>query len=104
MDQKVGEAQGGQKSDDSDDDGREVGRLGQWISWNTITLAQSWYVVAKVLGRFTMEHFSKDFYNITPDDSGTAKLLDDTKRKQGSLLYVLVFQSHLNREMIKNGL
>ena len=82
MDQEVGEAQGGHKSNDSDDDGREVGRLGQRIAWNTIALAQSWDVVPTVLGRFTMKHFSKDFDNITPDDSGTAKLLDETKKNK----------------------
>ena len=89
MDQEVGEAERGHKSDDSNDDGREVGRLGQWVARVTIALAQSCNIVVKVFDRLTMKHFSKDFDNIPSCDSGTAELLEDTKKSKG-LHFLLV--------------
>ena len=82
MDQEVGKTERGHKSDDSNNDGRKVGRLRQGVAGVTIALAESCNVVVKVFYCFTMKHFSKYFDNITSDDSGTAELLDDTKRKE----------------------
>ena len=81
MDQEVGEAERGNKSDDPYDDGREVGGLGQRVAWITIALAQWCNVGTTVFDCFTMKNFTKNFDNITPYNSGTAKLLDDTEKK-----------------------
>ena len=81
VDQEVGEAERGHKSDDPNDDGREVGGLGQRVPWITIALAQCCNVVATVFDCFTLKHFSENFDNISSYNSGTAELLDDTERK-----------------------
>ena len=52
-----------------------------------------------------MKYFSKDFDDIASCDSCTAKLLDDTKRKENIVLLLLKLTfNYLNRETIKNGL
>ena len=81
VDQEVGEAERGNKSDDPNDNGREVGGLGQRVAWITIALAQCCNVVATVFDCLTMKNFSKNFDNITSYDCGTTELLDDTERK-----------------------
>ena len=79
VDQEIGEAERGHQPDEADDDGWDVGWLGQGAACVTLALAQTRHIV--VFDSLSMENFPKYFDDIASDDCGTTELLYKAKMR-----------------------